>query len=332
MKNLLKNVIVLFVLLLANLNVLAQDGKTNMNSYKLPFTWILQIKAESDIKVENMIPTNFRVDVKNNFIVKIDVGLNITSKAFDGNVAERMSDNKDIMKSAADNGHTISYLEETNNSFIKCDKDNASSKSTYMFYGYLIDGDTDYDFVSTSYPEQTLENCTALSNAFKTITFTTTQVKTEPVSVKLFTNHLSTEIKEGDTLNSATLLTNEINSRLSNNLSFNKYDVLRIGVYVISDVDKNKTNEDIFSKLTPLIEKQYNLKKDGTFTNKESVDDVIEAQSGTTYFKKSAYGYGLYQTIKPIKSTLKIVTIITAYNFESPGQFKANKDGSYGKI
>lgn len=332
MENAFKNSTLFFLCCLLSLNSFSQIQKVYMDEFGLPFTWELPINNRKDYGVSNKKPGKYRLGVKLHFLAKINVGENITANFYDGDLTKRMLSTKQKLKDAQWKGYEMTFIDETENSFIKCNTELNYGQSTYTFYGFLKDGGTEYDFESPSYPASTYYNCTELSKAFKTIYFTTPQPIKDPISLKLYTNKFKTTIQEGDTLEKASLVENEVASSLANNAIFKEYDILKIGIYVLSDMNQNENNETIFFHSLPVIEKQYNLKEVQTFYKNSPVEDLIEGKRGTTYYKSPPAELGLYQTVDKAQLPVKVVTIINGYKFLSEGQFKQNQDGTIGEV
>ena len=74
------------------------------------------------------------------------------------------------------------------------------------------------------------------------------------------------------------------------------------------------------------------MNEDDTFYKNAPMNDLIEGEFGTTYFKNSDEGYGIYEAVKLLKTTMKVVTIVTGYSYEGEGQFKPNEDGTIGNV
>lgn len=343
MFNTLKKTFLLLVLIFASHQAFSQKTKVDMTSFKLPFTWELAVKSEGEVKVENLVAHYFKVNVKDQFVAKIEVGLNVTTNSFDGNIKERIEESKNIFTKNVAPGNEISFLNETANSFILCNKEKATNKSTYVFYGFLVTDEGDFDFESPNYPSQTLENCKALSDAFLTIRFANQAAKqgnsddnkSAPISFKILTNKMTKEVSEGDTLDVMTIQEQELYSKLDNIKTLKKYDVLRVSIFLIVEGNQGKSNEELLFNFTPNLHIEHKLKQDKILEKTDFLVDLIEGVSNSTnYTNTSVYGTSLSKTARPLasKAPVKVVTVVSGYTYSSLNQFEKNEDGTVGTV
>lgn len=307
----------------------AQIINVDMNTFGIPFKWDVAIKTQTDLTAKKTMESGttkfYSIKVKNGFDVKLTEGSKTIADVYNGNIEERLTDAKDNYKKMAAEGHEVTFLDETKSSFIMCDKDKATNKSAYLFQGYVINPTSkiEYEFESLSYPIQTLDGCKILSNAFKTITFNgeskiktqnvTSEAVNEPVILKLFTNKLTKEIAEGDTLNIKTLEEDELVSRLYECKTVNQFNTIKISFYLF-DQNTNpsgKVNyENLIKSNTAFLVKEYTKNTSGKFITSAYLEDVISGVK-TTY--TATLGKELHKYLAPFfaKMTFTGYTVVT---------------------